>query len=202
MADGQNKAVRILDLARRAGVVSAAEVRQAGIHHKYLRQLRADGRLVQVSRGLYALPDAEVTAHHSLAIAAKAVPKGIVCLVSALSYHNIGTQLPHEVWMAIDRRSAEPRIERLQMRIMRFSGKALTEGVETHAIERVPVGIYCTAKTVADCFKYRNKIGLDVALEALRDTLHDGKCSIDELWHYARICRVARIMRPYMEALM
>ena len=201
MAEGQNNAERILDLARRTGVVSAAEVRQLGIHPEYLRRLCADRRIARVARGLYALPDAEITVHHSLAMAAKAVPKGGVCLISALNFHNIGTQVPHEVWMAIDRRSAEPRVHQFMMRIVRFSGKALTEGVEVHSIEGVAVSIYCAAKTVADCFKYRNKIGLDVALEALREVLHDRKCTVDELWYYAKVCRVARVMRPYMEAL-
>lgn len=201
MAEGQNNAERVLDLARRAGVVSAAEVRELGIHPEYLRRLCADGRIVRVARGLYALPDVEVTAHHSLVVAAKAVRKGVICLISALSFHNIGTQVPHEVWVAIDRRSAEPRVERPRMRIMRFSGKALTEGVKEHSIEGVTVSIYDAAKTVADCFKYRNKVGLDVALEALREVLRDRKCTVDELWRYAKVCRVASVMRPYMEAL-
>jgi len=201
MGETQASAERILDLARRVGVVSAADVRQLGIHHEYLRRLCAEERIVRVARGLYSLPDAEVTADHSLALAAKAVPKGVVCLISALGFHNIGTQVPHEVWMAVDRRSAEPRVQPLMMRVMRFSGKALTEGVEAHTIEGIPVNIYCAAKTVADCFKYRNKVGLDVALEALREVLRDGTCTVDELWHYAKVCRVARVMRPYMEAL-
>ncbi len=196
-----SNAEQILELARRAGVVTAAEVRQLGIHSEYLRRLCADARLVRVARGLYVLPDAEVTAHHSLALAAKAVPKGVICLLSALRFHGIGTQMPHEVWMAIDRRSAEPRTDRPILRIVRFSGKALTEGIEAHSIEGVPVRIYCAAKTVADCFKYRNKLGLDVALEALREVLQNRSCTVGELLRYARVCRVARVMQPYLEAL-
>ena len=194
------KTEQILELARSSGVLSTAEVRSQGIHHEYLRLMCAKGELVRVGRGLYSLPDAEVTAHHGLAQAAKAVPKGVVCLLSALRFLEIGTQAPHEVWIALDRRAARPRAKHPKTRIVRFSGQALTEGVEEHTIEGVQVRIYDPAKTVVDCFKYRNKIGLDVALEALREVLRGRKCSIDELWKYAKICRVTKTMRPYMEA--
>jgi predicted transcriptional regulator of viral defense system len=147
------------------------------------------------------LPDAEVTAHHGLAQAGKAVPKSVICLLSALRFHEIGTQAPHQVWVAIDRRAARPQVKHLKMRIVRFSGKALTEGVDEHNIEGVPVRIYNPAKTVADCFKYRNKIGLDVALEALREVVRFRKCTIDDLWRYAKICRVTKTLRPYMESI-
>jgi len=190
-----------MQLVRDVSIVSAAEIRSRGIHHEYLRQLRAEGRLVRVGRGLYSLPDADVTAHHGLVQAAKAVPKGVICLLSALRFHEIGTQLPHEVWIALDRRAARPRVENPKMRIVRFSGKALTEGVEEHVVESIRVKIYSPAKTVADCFKYRNKIGLDVALEALRHVLRERRCTPDEVWRYAKVCRVTKIMRPYMEAL-
>jgi len=156
---------------------------------------------VRVGHGLYSLPNVDITAHHGLAQLAKAVPKGVICLLSALRFHEIGTQAPYEVWMALDRRAARPRVAHPKTRIVRFSGKALTEGVEEHLIEGVQVRIYRPAKTVADCFKYRNKIGLDVALEALRDVLRGRKCSTDELWKYAKICRVTTTMRSYMEAI-
>jgi predicted transcriptional regulator of viral defense system len=200
MQKRDDKIKQILELARNSGVVSTGEVRSLGIHHEYLRQLCAEGQLVRVGRGLYMLPDAEVTAHHGLVQAGKVVPKGVICLLSALRFHEIGTQAPHEVWMAINRRAAQPRSKHPKMRIVRFSGKALTEGVDVHTIEGIPVKIYNPAKTVADCFKYRNKIGLDVALEALRAALRDRKCTTDELWQYAKACRVAEVMRPYMEA--
>ncbi len=202
MKKGNDKAKRILKLARHSGVVSTGEVRSEAIHHEYLRQLCAQGKLVRESRGLYTLPDADITVHHGLVQASKAIPKGVICLLSALRFHEIGTQAPHEVWMAIDRRAARPRVKHLRMRIVRFSGKALTEGIEERRVEGVAVRIYNPAKTVADCFKYRNKIGLDVALEALRDVIRGRKCSTDELWRYAKICRVANIMRPYMEAIL
>ena len=196
--DGQTG--KILKLARQSGVVSTSDLRSHGIHHEYLRQMCAKGELVRVDRGMYSLPNADITAHHGLVLVAKAVPRGVICLLSSLRFHEIGTQAPYEVWMALDRRAARPRVTHPKTRIVRFSGKALTEGVEEHIIEGVPVKIYRPAKTVADCFKYRNKIGLDVALEALREVLRGRRCSTDELWKYAKICRVTKTMRPYMEA--
>lgn len=201
MKNRGDKTKRILELARNSGIVSTGEVRSQGIHHEYLRRLCAERKLVRVGRGRYMLPDAEVTAHHGLALAGKAVPQGVICLLSALRFHEIGTQAPHEVWIAIDRRAARPRVKHPKMRIMRFSGKALTEGIDEHNVEGVPVRIYNPAKSVADCFKYRNKIGLDVALEALREVIRERKCTTDKLWWYAKICRVTKAMRPYMEAI-
>ena len=192
---------QILELAHNSGVVSTGEVRSKGLHHQYLGQLCKEGKLIRVGRGLYSLRDADVTIHHGLVQAVKAIPKGAICLLSALRFHEIGTQAPHEVWIAIDRRAARPRARHPRMRIVRFSGKSLTEGVDEHNVEGVPVRIYNPAKTVADCFKYRNKVGMDVALEALREVIRGRRCTTDELWRYAKICRVTRIMRPYMEAI-
>jgi len=201
MKNHNDKKKEIIELVRNSGIVSTGDVRSHGIHHEYLRQLCTEGNLVRVGRGLYGLSDAEVTAHHGIAQASKAVPRGVICLLSALRFHEIGTQVPHEVWIAIDRKSARPRISHPKMRIARFSGKALTEGIDKHSIEGVQVRIYNPAKTVADCFKYRNKIGLDVALEALSEVIRERKCTIDDLWHYAKICRVTKTIRPYMEAI-
>ena len=200
MTNRSGKMKKILELAHRSSIVSTAEMRSHGIHHEYLRQLCAKGELVRVGHGLYSLPNADITIHHGLVQASKAAPKGVICLLSSLRFHEIGTQAPREVWIALDRKSALPRIKNPKTRIVLFSGKALTEGVEEHTIEGVRVRIYSPAKTVADCFKYRNKIGIDVALEALRDVLRGRKCSTDELWKYAKICRVTKTMRPYMEA--
>jgi predicted transcriptional regulator of viral defense system len=154
-----------------------------------------------VGRGLYVLPDADVSEHHSLAEASKRVPHGVVCLLSALRFHNLTTQSPSEVWLAIGSKAWRPQVDYPRLRFVRFSDRALEAGVEEHSIEGVLVRVYSPAKTVADCFKYRNKIGLDVALEALRDCRRERKCSNDELWRYAKICRVANVMRPYMEAI-
>jgi len=201
MAAQANAVKQILHMARDRGLIRAREVVQKGIHPEYLRRLCAKGELERVSRGVYALPDDEFSAHRSLVEVSKQVPKGVVCLLSALRFHELGTQAPHEVWLAVERRSAKPRIQRPPVRVLRFSGPAFHEGIEEHEIEKVPVRIYSPAKTVADCFKYRNRIGLDVALEALRDCLENRKGTRDELWRYARVCRVANVMKPYLEVM-
>ena len=136
-----------------------------------------------------------------MAEVSKRIPGGVVCLLSALQFHEFTTQLPFQVWLAIDRKAWLPRIQDMPIRFVRFSEASLTQGADVHEINHVHVKIYNPAKTIADCFKYRNKIGLDVALEALRDGLKHKKCTRDEIWHYARICRVTRIMLPYLEAI-
>lgn len=191
----------ILNLARDLGVLRVRDLTSRGIHPEYLRRLCRQGLMVRTGRGLYMTADAAISAHHSLAQAAKRVPHGIVCLLSALRFHDIGTQSPHEVWMALERTAARPRIDYPPLRIVRFSAGALTEGVEEHVIEGVPVKVTSPARTVADCFKYRNKIGLDVALEALKECRASRRCGIDDLWHHAKLCRVANVMRPYLEGM-
>ena len=164
-------------------------------------RLVAGGELERIARGLYRLPDHAPTEHHGLAIAGTTVPHGVVCLLSALRFHEIGTQAPSEVWMAIDRRARRPALRYPPLRIVRYTGAALTEGAQSHRLEGREVRVYNIAKTLADCFKYRNKIGLDVALEALREGWRARRFTMDELDGYARICRVQRVMRPYLEAL-
>ena len=192
---------RVLDLVKRLGVVRTRDLSDRGLHHESLRRLCKDGVLIKTGRGLYELADADVTEHHSLALVGKKIPNAVVCLLSALQFHDIGTQSPSKVWIAIDRRAGKPKMDYPPVRIVRFTGHALDDGIETHGIEGVTVKIYNPAKTVADCFKYRNKIGLDVALEALRECLREQHCTNDELWHYAKVCRVANVMRPYLEAV-
>jgi predicted transcriptional regulator of viral defense system len=147
------------------------------------------------------LPEADITEHHTLVEASKRVPKGIICLLSALQFHGLTTQAPFEVWMAIDNKARQPQVDYPSLRIVRFSGESLKAGIQEEEIEGVSIKIYNPAKTVADCFKYRNKIGLDVAIEALRDCRRQRLCSNDELWKYAKICRVTNIMKPYLEAI-
>ena len=192
---------RLLGLARKRGAITAREVADAGIHTQTLSRLVRTGSLERVARGCYRLSEAPITEHHGLALAAAAVPEGVVCLLSALSFHGIGTQLPHEVWLAIHRRARKPALRYPPLRVMRFGGKALTEGVETHRIEGETVRVYGVAKTIADAFKYRNKIGLEVGLEALREAWRERRFTMDEIHHMARACRVERVMRPYLEAL-
>ena len=193
--------IRALELARRPRGVSTSELAEAGIHTQVLSRLVAAGELERVTRGIYRLPEQPITEHHALAIAAVAVPQGVVCLLSALQYHGLGTQLPSEVWMAIDRRARRPALKHPPLRIVRYTGAALTSGIEVGRAEGVPVRVYGVAKTLADCFKYRNKIGLDIAVEALRDAWRARRFKMDELDRYAGICRVQRVMRPYLETL-
>jgi predicted transcriptional regulator of viral defense system len=192
---------KILALAAKLGVVRVRDLRQRGIHPEHLRRMSAIGIFTRIGRGLYVPSSAEITPVHSMVLAAKWKPDGVVCLLSALAFHQIGTQLPRQVWIALDRRHATPRIDYPPIRVFRFSGPALTAGVEIHKIEGVPVRVYSPAKTVADCFKCRHKIGLDVAMESLRDGWHKKRFTMDELWKFARICRVANVMRPYLEAI-
>jgi len=147
------------------------------------------------------LRQANITENHSVAEACKKVPRGVICLLSALRLHGLTTQNPFEVWMAIDRKARLPKSDSPKLRLVRYSGDALTAGVEVRRIEQVPVRVYGVAKTVVDCFKYRNKIGLDEALEALRESRRERACTMDELWRYAKICRVANVMRPYLESV-
>lgn len=200
MRDQLSRTEEVLKLARQMGVLRVRDLKERGIHPEYLRRLCKKGLLTRTGRGLYVAADAEISVHHGLAQAAKRVPHGVICLLSALQFHELGTQSPFEVWMALDRRAARPRMDYPPLHIVRFSGKALTEGVEAQSIEGVRVQVYNPAKAVVDCFKYRNKIGLDVALEALRDCRERKKCSNDDLWVYAKVCRVANVMRPYLEA--
>jgi len=184
-----------------SGVLRARDVRASGVSSLELAQLVEAGRLDHVGRGLYVPAKAKITENHTLVEAAARVPHGVVCLLSALRFHGLGTQNPHEVWLAIDVKAWKPVSDWPPLRIVRFSGIALTYGVERHKLEGVDVHITSREKTVADCFKYRNKIGLDVALEALREYLRSRKRSIDQLTKAAEACRVARVMRPYLEAL-
>jgi predicted transcriptional regulator of viral defense system len=201
----KSKAEQLRQKVQHTGILHARDLKAQGIPREYLWQLQQKGLLERAGRGIYRQPNWEVTENHSLVEAAQRVPRGVICLLSALRFHDLTTQSPFEVWVAIDRKAHRPngsRDEHLTpLNIVRFSGEALTEGVEEHTIEGVTVKIYGPAKTVADCFKYRNKIGVDVAVEALRDCWQKRRASADELWRYAKICRVANVMRPYMEAI-
>lgn len=198
----QSKTERTLRLVKRLGVLRPRDLERYGIPRVYLQRLCARGEVLRLSRGLYASAGLELTQHHSLAEACKRVPRGVVCLLSALRFHNLTTQLPREVWMALDVSSQLPKGHDLPLRFVRFSGRALSEGVESHRIEGVPIRVTTPAKTVADCFKYRNKIGLDVAMEALRDAWRQKKATMAELDHFGTICRVSKVMRPYLESLL
>ncbi len=191
----------ILKLVRKRGAVRARDLASQGLSRQALIRLHQRGVLERPSRGLYVLADFEPTQDQSLAEAATLVPHGIVCLLSALRFHELTTQQPVEVWLALDNKAWKPKVRSPRLRIVRFSGKALTFGVEIHEIAGAAVKIYSPAKTVADCFKFRNKIGVDVAIEALRDCWRQRKATMDEIWEAAKVCRMSNVIRPYMEGL-
>ena len=177
----KSRADRVLNLVREAGILRPRDLQKHGIPRQYLRILHNRGLVRRVGRGLYVAHDAPLTEHHSLAEACKRIPHGVVCLLSALRYHGLTTQMPRQVWLAIDEKARVPKPGALRLRIVRVSRKTLLRGVQEHSIEGVPVKVYNPAKTVADCFKYRNKIELDVALEALRECWRERRATMDEL---------------------
>lgn len=192
---------KLIHLAEVRGLLRARDLADKGIPRQYLTIACDRGLLERVDRGLYALPGALQTEHRSLVEVCARVPNGVICLLSALQYHGLTTQSPYEVWVAIGECSKVPKLATVQLRIARFSEATLTAGVQTRLLDGAELRVFNPAKTVADCFKYRNKIGVDVAVEALRDYLRLRQGSIDDLVEYARICRIERVMDPYMEAL-
>lgn len=192
---------RATNLLQRAGIARTRDFEKHGISRTELRRLRERGIVERVGRGLYTMPQAVLTERHSLAEASARVPGGIICLLSALRFHGIATQNPFEVWMAIDRKAWRPKGGNTRFRLVHMSGASFEEGVEQHDVAGVPVKVFSAAKTVADCFKFRNKVGLDVAIEALREYRRLHRKKLNLLWRHAEIDRVARVIRPYLEAL-
>lgn len=192
---------RLLALARRRGVITARDAARAGIHSQQLTRLVSDGALQRITRGHYRLATRPITENHALAVVARAVPRGVICLLSALGFHEIGTQLPSDVWVAIERGARQPALQDPPLRVVRFTGAAFSEGIETHRVEGETVRIFSVAKTLADLFKHRSNVGLDVALEALREAWRERKFTMEALDRAARVCRVERVMRPYVEAV-
>lgn len=191
---------KVIEYVKKFGTVRPCEIVSLGADPAWLHLLANEGKLERVGRGLYRAANAEPSLHIALAELSKQIPSGTVCLISALNFHRIGTQLPYESWMALPPGAWAAKKPVWPLRVIRFSGEAYSDGIETHLIDGIPVRIYSVAKTVADCFKFRNKVGLDVALEALRDGWRSKRFTMDELWHYAKICRVAKVMKPYLEA--
>lgn len=188
-------------LARKQGMIRARDLMRRGLPSAYLGRLARQGRLVRRARGVYAAADQEISGTHDWELACLRVPNGVLCLLSALVYHRIGTQNPAEVWIAIDVKAWRPRVDYPQIRIVRFSGPALSQGIMTVKAGRATLRVYDPAKTVADCFKYRHKIGLEVAVEALREGWRAKKFSLEELAEAARICRVRNVIQTYLEML-
>lgn len=197
----QTQEEQVLALASSTSLLRARDVAALSLPTIILSRLVQDGRLRRVARGVYAQPDRPLSDDILLAEVALRVPRGVICLLSALRIHGLSTDAPHQVWLAIPHNSPTPRVERPSLRAVRMSGPALTEGVESMLIDGMDVPVFNAAKTIADCFKYRNKIGIDVALRALRDGWAHRKVSIDELAYYADIDRVSNVMRPYIESV-
>lgn len=195
--DRQAKAV----FRHHRGVLRTSQALRLGIHPRTLYRLRDSGRLVAVTRGVYRLADLPEPSHPDLLVVARRVPQAVICLISALSFHGLTTQVPHEIQIALPRRTRYPRLDHPPLRVFLMTGAAYTGGIETHSIEGIPLRIYGPAKTVVDCFKFRNKIGIDVAVEALRLARERKHVTPRALLQYARLCRVERVMRPYLEAL-
>jgi len=191
----------VLQLLRQKGWLRASDLASAGVPRVVLTRMTASGQLERAARGLYRLPDSLGSEHQGLTAVATKVPQAVFCLLSALQFHGLTTQLPRQVWIAMPRGSHAPRIDHPPIKMVQFTGEAYSEGIESHLRDQVALRVYSVAKTVADCFKHRNKIGLDVALEALKDARAQQKASADDLWRYAKVCRVANVMRPYLEAL-
>ena len=192
---------RVLDLVGQKGLLRASDLDAIGAPRIVLTRLSAAGLLDRVGRGLYRLPDAQASEFESLGTIATKVPQAVFCLLTALQFHELTTQLPRQVGIAMPRGSHPPRTDYPPLKMVQFTGEAYASGVEEVERDGVKLRVYGVAKTVADCFKHRNKIGLDVALEALKDARSRNKASSDDIWRYAKVCRVANVMRPYLESI-
>jgi len=187
---------------KHGGILHTAQALRADIHPGTLYAMRDSGTLEAVSRGVYRLADSSPLGNPDLVTVATRVSGGVICLISALAFHDLTTQIPHEVHVALPRGAEEPRLDHPPIKTYRFTGKAYTEGVETHELDGVIVRIFSPEKTLADCFKFRTKVGLDTAVEAVRFYRERKRVKVDDLMHYAAICRVNKIIRPYLEALL
>ena len=192
---------RVLTLASQRGLLRASHLQELGIARVVLSRLTASGQLERVGRGVYRLPDAQGAEHESLATIAVKVPQAVFCLLTALQIHELTTQLPRQVWIAMPQGSHVPKMDYPPVKMVQFSGEAYAQGIEAVRADQVELRVYGVAKTIADCFKHRNKVGLDVAIEALREAMAANKTNANDLWRFAKICRVANVMRPYLEAL-
>jgi len=188
-------------LLRRSGIARTRDLERVGVTRTQLRRLVDRDLIKRVGRGLYSLPETPPTEYHDLAEAARRVPGGVVCLLSALRFHELTNQNPFEVWIAIERKAWRPKVQSPPMRFVYLSGPVLQEGVETHDISGVKVRVFSAAKTVADCFKFRNKIGIDVAVEALADYRRRFPSRLEAVWRFAQVDRVSRVIQPYLESI-
>jgi len=194
------KARRLIE--HRGGIIRTAEAIRIGIHPRVFYELRDNGILEQMSRGAYRLAEQKPLTDVDLITVATRIPRAVICLVSALAFHRVTTQVPHAVSIALEKGAESPRMDYPPVSVHRFSGESLTAGVEDHLIDRITIRIYSKEKTLADCFKFRNKLGMDIVLEALKLYRDQGAFDVGKLLEYARICRVERTMKPYLEAML
>lgn len=199
-ASGIERVKRLAD--EKSGIVRTAAALQAGIHPRTLYELRDAGELVRISRGVYRLADRQPMSDVDIVTVAARIPRAVICLVSSLAFHDITTQVPHTVSIALEKGARRPRLDFPPLTIHRFSGKALTQGIQERTVDGVTVRVYSPEKTLADCFKFRNQLGMDVVLEALKMYKARGSFDVGELLKYARVCRVEAVMRPYIEAML
>lgn len=197
--DSTQKALKLIK--NLGGIVRASQAVKAGIHPRVLYQLRDSGKLKKISRGIYCLKDQALASYPDLSIVAIRAPNSVICLVSALAYHEITTQIPNKISIALPKGAESPRLDYPPVSIYRFSKESFEIGIEKHNIDSTSIRIYDPEKTLVDCFKFRNKIGMDIVIEALKLYSIRKKINIDKIFKYSRICRVEKIMKPYLEAL-
>jgi predicted transcriptional regulator of viral defense system len=185
----------------RGGILRTSEAEKVGIHNRTLYYMLDNGYIEKLERGLYQLSDIKTLSNSDLVIVAKKIPKARICLISALNFHGMTTEIPHKVHIALPPVSRDPKLEHSPIKVYRFSGESLTEGATRHKSDAVEINVYNPAKTIADCFKFRNKIGLDIAIEALENGVNEGKASYADIIKYANICRVQNVIRPYLETI-
>lgn len=195
------KRQQVINFMNKQSVVRPKDLVDAGLPKDYLHQLASEGVIEKLGRGLYRLPERDISQWANWMEAQRRVAKGVFCLMSALVFHRFTTQNPHELWIAIPNKAWRPEIDYPPVRYITMSGAALDEGVEKHNIEGVNLQVYSAAKTVADCFKFRRHVGIDVAIEALKEGWHERKFTMDELMHFAEICRVKKVIQPYAETI-
>lgn len=196
-----NHEQQILKIAKRKGIIRSRDLVDAGLSRTALQRLTEQEKLLRLSRGLYVLADADISEHFSLAEVSKRFPAGVVCLLTALRFHDLTTESPHRIWLAYERGKHRPQCSDLPLKVVSFSGKSFSYGIEHHTVDGVEVAVTSPAKTVADCFKFRKKIGLEIAVEALKDFRQKRAGTLDELLKASKVCRVSKVIRPYLEVL-
>jgi len=199
MESARDRAIEII--RKNGGLIRTYEALAHGIHRRILYGLRNEGKIITISRGLFQLADLDIPAQVDIVEVSKKVPRGVICLISALNFHELTTQTPHYVWLAVDRKARKPKINYPPVRVFFFSGDAFNRGIETHRIMEQDIRVYNAPKTVVDCFRWREAVGLDVAIESAREYLKRKDSRPSSLMEYAKVCRVEKIIRPYLQAM-